>query len=224
MQPVCVKTWCPRTWRPRTWFPKSWSPRAWHFVMMAALLAPGMSVAQQRAGQAQAQAAPPAAPPAAALAAPDRTSAAYGDWTLRCETTRPAGQPATRLCEIAFTFTDARNQPVAQMVLGRIARAEPMRVILQVPIEARVEEAARLQADPAAAEELSLPFKLCSLARGGCFAEADLPNDAVLRRLRARGEAPARISFRDSAGREVQLPMSLRGFGAALDALGREAG
>jgi invasion protein IalB len=62
------------------------------------------------------------------------------------------------------------------------------------------------------------------VARGGCFAEAELPNDAALRRLRARGDNPGRGSFRDSAGREVQLPMSLRGFGAALDALGREAG
>ncbi len=183
-------------------------------VLLAAVLAPGMALAQPR--QAQAPQPPPQAP--------DRTSAAYGDWTLRCETSRPAGQPATRLCEIALTFTDARSQPVAQMVMGRTARAEPMRIILQVPIEARVEEAARLQSDPAAAEALSLPFKLCSVARGGCFAEAELPNDAVLRRLRARGDAPGRVSFRDSAGREVHLPMSLRGFGAALDALGREAG
>ncbi|WP_206931491.1 invasion associated locus B family protein [Roseococcus thiosulfatophilus] len=184
-------------------------------LTLAMLAAPMAALAQSR------PAAPQAAPPAAA---PDRTSAAYGDWTLRCETTRPAGQPAQRLCEIALTFTDARNQPVAQMVMGRTARAEPMRVILQVPIEARVEEAARLQADPAAAagEALSLPFKLCSVARGGCFAEAELPNDAVLRRLRARGDAPGRVTFRDSAGRDIHLTMSLRGFGAALDALGRE--
>jgi len=158
------------------------------------------------------------APPAPT---PDRTSAAYGDWTLRCETTRPAGQPAARLCEIAQTFTDARNQPVAQMVLGRTARGEPMRVILQVPLEVRVEEPARLQADPAANDAVSLPFKLCSVARGGCFAEAEMTNDATLRRMRAR-EAPGRVSFRDSAGREVQLPVSLRGFSAAMDALARE--
>lgn len=185
-------------------------------LTLALLTAPMAALSQSRPA---APAAPPAAPPATA---PDRTSAAYGDWTLRCETTRPAGQPAQRLCEIALTFTDARNQPVAQMVMGRTARAEPMRVILQVPLEARVEEAARLQADPAAAEALSLPFKLCSVARGGCFAEAELPNDAALRRLRARGDAAGRVSFRDTTGREIHLPMSLRGFGAALDALGRE--
>lgn len=186
------------------------------FLTLALLMAPWPALAQPR------QAAPAPPTPAGPAPTPDRTSAAYGDWTLRCETTRPAGQPAARLCEIALTFTDARNQPVAQMVLGRTARTEPMRIILQVPLEARVEEAARLQADPAAGEALSLPFKLCSVARGGCFAEAELPHDAALRRLRARGDAPARVSFRDSAGREVQLPLSLRGFGAALDALARE--
>lgn len=187
-------------------------------LTLALLAAPMAALAQSR------QAAPAPAPAAPPATAPDRTSAAYGDWTLRCETTRPAGQPAQRLCEIALTFTDARNQPVAQMVMGRTARAEPMRVILQVPIEARVEEAARLQADPAAAagEALSLPFRLCSVARGGCFAEAELPNDAALRRLRARGDGPGRVTFRDSAGREIHLTMSLRGFGAALDALARE--
>lgn len=192
--------------------------------MKAKLLLTLALLASPMAAWAQSRQAAPAAPPPAPATAPDRTSAAYGDWTLRCETTRPAGQPAQRLCEIALTFTDARNQPVAQMVMGRTARAEPMRVILQVPIETRVEEAARLQADPAAAagEALSLPFKLCSVARGGCFAEAELPNDAALRRLRARGDAPGRVTFRDSAGREIHLTMSLRGFGAALDALGRE--
>lgn len=192
--------------------------------MKAKLLLTLALLASPMAAWAQSRQAAPAAPAPAPATAPDRTSAAYGDWTLRCETTRPAGQPAQRLCEIALTFTDARNQPVAQMVMGRTARAEPMRVILQVPIETRVEEAARLQADPAAAagEALSLPFKLCSVARGGCFAEAELPNDAALRRLRARGDAPGRVTFRDSAGREIHLTMSLRGFGAALDALGRE--
>jgi invasion protein IalB len=192
---------------------KGCTMKAWHLAMLAALLTPGLALAQQRQAQA------PAPAPA-----PDRTSAAYGDWTLRCETTRPAGQPAARTCEIALTFTDARNQPIAQMVLGRTVRTEPMRLILQVPLEAGVEEPARLQADPASAEALSLPFKLCSVARGGCFAWADLRNDAPLRSLRARGDAPGRVTFRDSVGREVQLPMSLRGFGAALDALGRETG
>jgi len=162
----------------------------------------------------------------APAAAPDRTSAAYGDWTLRCEVARPQGQPPVRTCEVALTFSDQRRQAVAQLVMGRTGRTEPLRMILQVPLEIRTDFAAKVMADPAAPAEqaLDLPFRMCSVARGGCFAEAELTGDAALQRLLARGENPGRVTFRDSAGREIQLPMSLRGLAQALDALVREQG
>lgn len=157
---------------------------------------------------------------------PDRTSAAYGDWTLRCEVARPSGQTPVRTCEVALTFSDQRGQAVAQLVMGRTRRSEPLRMILQVPLEIRTDFAAKVMADPAAPAEhaLDLPFRMCSAARGGCFAEAELTGDAGLERLLARGESPGRVTFRDSAGREIQLALSLRGLAQALDALVREQG
>ncbi|MEI6159164.1 MAG: invasion associated locus B family protein [Roseococcus sp.] len=168
----------------------------------------------------------PAAAPAAPAELPDRTQATYGDWIVRCETQRPAGQPVVRACEMALTMNDQRGQPLAQLVLGRTARTDPHRMLVQLPLELRVDQPARLLLDPAAppAEGLTLPFRLCSLARGGCFGEMEAVPAPVLARIRARAENQGRLDFRDSAGREVQILFSFRGFGQALDALARETG
>lgn len=168
------------------------------------------------------QATAPAAPPEL----PDRTQASFGDWTVRCEVQRPVGQPVVRACEMAMTMNDQRGQAIAQIVLGRAARTDPHRMVVQLPLELRVDQPARLLLDPAAppAEALSLPFRLCSASRGGCFGEMEAIPAAVLARMRARGESQGRLDFRDTAGREIQILFSFRGFGQALDALARETG
>jgi invasion protein IalB len=179
------------------------------------------------APRAHAQARPqpaPAAPPSAEV--PDRTQAAFGDWLVRCETQRPQGQPVTRVCEVALTMNDQRGQPVAQIVLGRASRTDPYRMLVQLPVELRVDQPARLLPDPAAppAEAIALPFRLCSAARGGCFGELENVSAAMLARLRARGDNQGRLDYRDGAGRDIQILFSFRGFGQAMDALGRETG
>ena len=176
----------------------------------------------QRATQAPA----PAPAPAPASDLPDRTQASFGDWVVRCETQRPQGQPALRVCEMALTMNDQRGQPLAQIVLGRPGRGEPQRMLAQLPLELRVDQPARLLLDPAApaAEALSLPFRLCSASRGGCFAELEAVPIPVIARIRARADNQGRLDFRDSAGRDIQILFSFRGFGAALDALSREPG
>ena len=184
----------------------------------------GAALAQQRP-QAPAPAATPAAPPPPADL-PDRTQANFGDWLMRCETQRPQGQPVVRVCETAIAMNDQRGQPIAQIVLGRIGRTDAYRMLVQLPLELRVDQAARLLLDPAATppEAITLPFRLCSASRGGCFGEVEALAPAVIARLRARGEGQGRLDFRDSAGRELQILFSFRGFGQAMDALARETG
>jgi len=195
-------------------------------ALSLALPALFVPVAAQPARPTQAQtpaAAPPGAPPAT-IDLPDRTQASFGDWAVRCETQRPQGQPALRVCEMALTMNDQRGQPLAQIVLGRPARGEPQRMLAQLPLELRVDQPARLLIDPAAAESLTLPFRLCSVSRGGCFAEMEAVPAPVVARMRARAENQGRLDFRDSAGRDIQILFSFRGFGQALDALAREPG
>lgn len=193
--------------------------------LAVALLTGGLAPAL--AQQARPQPAPATAPAAAAPTdMPDRTQATFGDWLVRCETQRPQGQAVARVCEVALTMNDQRGQPVAQIVMGRASRSDPYRMLVQVPLELRVDQAARILADPAGppAEAIILPFRLCSAARGGCFGELESIPAPVIARLRARGDNQGRLDFRDGAGREIQILFSFRGFGQALDALARETG
>jgi invasion protein IalB len=198
-------------------------------ALALALAGPAGAQPARPAPQAPATASPPpaaapSAPPAAAL--PDRTQANFGDWLVRCETQRPQGQPVVRVCEMAIAMTDQRGQTIAQVVLGRIGRNDAYRMLVQLPLELRVDQAARLLLDPAAtpAEAINLPFRLCSAARGGCFGEVEALAPVLVTRMRARGEGQGRLDFRDSAGRDVQILFSFRGFGQAMDALERETG
>ena len=208
--------------RPRLHSPRLHRPRLRLCLVLLSCCAAIPALAQPARPQ---PAAPAPAPPVTADV-PDRTQAAFGDWTVRCETQRPQGQPVQRACEMALTMNDPRGQPVAQIVLGKPSRGEAHRMLVQLPIELRVDVPARLLLDPTApaAEALSLPFRLCSTGRGGCFAELEAVPASVLARFRARGEAQGRLDFRDSAGRDVQALFSFRGFGQAMDALARETG
>ncbi|MBL6457643.1 invasion associated locus B family protein [Belnapia sp. T6] len=182
-----------------------------------------LAVLAQQAPRAAAQ--PTQAPaPTPAPESPERTAAVFADWVMRCET-RPANgtNPAARLCEMAQTTQDQRQQPVAVLAIGRVAKGEPLRLVAQVPVNVQVGQPARMVLDTPARQEpaLTLPFRSCNPR--GCFAEFDLRDEAVLRRLRSRAaDAPARLEWRDATGAEAAIPVSFRGFSAAYDALAKE--
>jgi invasion protein IalB len=74
-------------------------------------------------------------------------------------------------------------------------------------------------------QPLTLPFRHCSANPVGCYAEFELHDEAVLRRLRGRTpEQRGKLEFREPAGQQVDIPVSFRGFGAALEALQKEGG
>jgi invasion protein IalB len=204
-------------------------------VTFKALAATAMLAASLPAtGQAQPGAPRPAAPPAPAAQPapaagpdgnPDRTMAVFSDWVVRCET-RPANgtAAAARLCEMAQTTQDQRQQPVAVLAIGRVAKGEPLRLVAQVPVNLQVGPPAKLMLEvpnrPAEAP-LTIAFRNCTPR--GCFAELELRDEAVLRRLRARpAEAAGRLEWKDAGGGDASIPVSFRGFTAALDALAKE--
>lgn len=189
---------------------------------MRLVLAGAMGLALGVSGQAAAQPRPAAPAPVQPAVAADaeRSTATFGDWTVRCE--RLVGPPPRRQCEMTQTVHSqaqgqpgAAAQPVAQWAVGRTAPNEPYRFVVQLPVNLALATPVRLVAegDPAVA----LAFARCLPI--GCFAEATLSEDA-LRRLRARNaDQPGRIEFRDAAEREMQFPLSFRGFNQALAAL-----
>jgi invasion protein IalB len=199
--------------------------RTFGFVLMA-----GAAMAQTapRAPTPAPAAAPPAPPAATAPAtsapgapadAPERTSAVFGDWTVQCVTRTPGN----RICEMIQATQNQQQQPVSVLAIGRLTRTDPLRLVARVPVNALVAQPARLTLD--GDQPLTLPFRHCSANPVGCFAEYELRDEAVLRRLRGRTpEQPGKLEFREPTGQEIGIPVSFRGFGAALEALQKEGG
>lgn len=90
-----------------------------------------------------------------------------------------------------------------------------MKMTVLLPNNIALPSSVRLLAEENEAQAIELPWRRC--IPGACVADLDL-QPAAMTRLRARTE-PARLMFRDANGRDVALPLSLRGLAQALDAL-----
>ncbi len=153
---------------------------------------------------------------AVAAPAPQRTTATYGDWTLRCE--QQDGPPPRKLCEMVQTATaQGQANPVAQIGIGRAGKTEPFRVVIQLPLNVWIPTGVHFVHD-AKLQGVTAGFKRCLPV--GCFADFDLTDD-LLKKLRAQ-TAAGRYEFKDAAQRVVAIPLSFKGFGAAYDALLKE--
>lgn len=159
---------------------------------------------------------PAAQPPVSAT--PERTTASFGDWTLRCERPDlPAGAP--RICEIAQAITvQGQQAPVAQIAFGRIQKSDPLKATIVLPLNVTLTSPVMLATGEKDSKPLDASWQRCLPI--GCLAELPL-RDELLRRLRGISEAGA-ILFKDASGRDIRLPLSFRGLAQALDALSRE--
>lgn len=176
-------------------------------LALAVLCSPAL--AQHSRGQAAAKPAAPAPPPE-----PQRTTATFADWTLRC--VRPEGAPAA--CEVTQTIFD-KSRPVAQTAIGRSSKSEQLRLTILVPSNILVTAGPRFQPGEHDAP-IDLTWRRCLPA--GCLADAPL-NDEQLRRVRAL-TVDGRITFKDGVGHDAVIPFAPKGLGPALDALARETG
>ncbi len=130
-----------------------------------------------------------------------------------------AGQP--RRCEVGLQLQDQQRRLGAAVAVGRISRETPMRLVVVVPPNVRVATPLRLVLEPN--EATSLPFAVCT--NNSCVAELEMRDEVLVRRLRNRAaENPGRLEWKDAGGNDVTLPLPVRGFSAAMDALGREPG
>jgi len=171
------------------------------------------------ATSAPATSAPATSTPAARSTEPERTTAAFGDWVLRCEgrgPDAPATAPA-RTCELVQAVQDQRGQPIAQFAFGRTARSEPWRLVAILPVNVTFSVTYRIVVDEST-PPIAMTLRACG--QRGCIADAE-PDAAAVTRLRGR-EIQGRMEFRDATGAEVALPFSTRGFAPALAALERE--
>jgi len=176
---------------------------------LKALLAAGLLTASLAAANAQ-QPAPPAND------APQRTTATYADWVVQCET--QPGPPVQKLCEMTQTTqVQGKNIPFSRVAVGHPAKGHPTRLVVQLPVNVSFGASVRIRTgdgDPG----IAAPFARC--APNGCFADFEL-KDEVMRKLRA-ASGVGKLSFADAGGREIDVPISFKGFNQAFEALAKD--
>jgi invasion protein IalB len=161
-----------------------------------------------------AEASKPQAAAAPSKSGPDLTTESYGDWIMKCQT----GADFKR-CEVSQTILlQGQQAPIALIAVGREKASEPFRLVVQLPNNVTLQEPVKalLPGGEAAGD---LRFTRCLPV--GCFAEMTF-NDAMLSKFKGQAD-PGAIKFKDGLGREISLPLSLRGFGPAVDALARNS-
>jgi invasion protein IalB len=159
-----------------------------------------------------APAAPPAQP-AQAAQEPQRTTASFGDWVVRCETL--AGPPLQKTCDMdQFAQVQGQANPISRVAIPLPAKGQPAKLIVQLPVNVSFAVGVRIAADSKDAGVIA-PFRRC--VPSGCLAEIDLKDD-LLKKFRASPEA-GKLQFKDAAERDVAIPLSFKGFGQAYDAL-----
>ncbi len=182
--------------------------------------------AQTRPQQPPPPAAAPSAAPAPAPAAPPQvanepqsTTAAFGDWVMRCAR-QGEGAAVVRICEVSQTIqVQGQQRPLAQVAFGRVQRTDPMKLTAVLPSNVSFPSVVRVTVEDKDPQPFDLVWRRC--IPGACIADAE-PNAGTLQRFRARTE-PASLTFKDAGGRDVAIPLSMRGLAQALDALAKEA-
>jgi invasion protein IalB len=167
------------------------------------------------AQQAQTPVAPTASPaqPAQAAQEPQRTTASYGDWVLRCETL--AGPPLQKTCDLdQFAQVQGQANPISRVAIPLPAKGQPVKLIVQLPVNVSLAVGVKIAADSKDPGVIA-PFRRC--VPSGCLAEIDLKDD-LLKKFRASPDA-GKLQFKDAAERDVAIPLSFKGFGQAYEAL-----
>lgn len=141
---------------------------------------------------------------------PQRTTATYEDWTVRCEVVN-----AAKSCEMVQAMQiRGQAQPVTQIAIGRPTKTEPLKVVFQVPINVWLPAGVKLVSDDKDPGIIG-GYRRC--LPGACIAEADL-KDETIKRLRSLTEN-GKLQFKDGAQQDVAIPVSFKGFGQAYDAM-----
>jgi invasion protein IalB len=159
-------------------------------------------------------------PPALVSSDPQSTTAAYGDWVVRCQRVGQ-GVATQHICEAAEVIqtqgAQGAQSPIAQIAIGKAAAAEPLRLTLVLPPNISLPSSPRMAVDDKDPHPVNLNWLRC--LPGGCFADIEIADD-VLQRWRALTSQGV-ISFKNAAGREIAVPFSFRGLAPGLDALAK---
>ncbi len=134
----------------------------------------------------------------------------FEDWTLRC---RPASETRPRICRmIQQTVSQDGGKPILQFMVGRFGPEKILGALISVPTSVRLPPGLGIQVDERPLH--GYPFEICNPTH--CQARAILERD-LLDDLKAG--LTGHVKFQNAAGQVLIVPVSLKGFSAALRAL-----
>ncbi len=138
----------------------------------------------------------------------------FTDWTMRCE------KPEDSLEERCHIFQNAKDeangQDIAHMAVGYMPQIEEPLMIIMLPLGVFLPSGIELRIDNQ--EPIRLPFEVCFPV--GCRAGA--PMKEPLMGAFKNGLALT-LKVQDVEGRAAEIPLSLKGFTAGLNALPAKA-
>lgn len=142
---------------------------------------------------------------------PERTTATYGDWTASCATP-PSGEKSCEL--IQSQILQGQTTPTSQITIARTTKNGPLKIFVQVPTNVLFQSGVIFRVDDIEAG-VTATLRWCAPSR--CLADAEL-SDAVIKKLSSAAE-PGALSWKDPSQQEVKIPVSLKGFLPALNAV-----
>jgi invasion protein IalB len=180
----------------------------WLLAALLSLPAPVPALAQ--ASQAPTGQAPESAgqAPKTAATPQGRDGQQFQDWTLRCK--QPEGKPEA--CEMHQRVENRKGDRVLLAVVGRVPDLDAPGMLILLPLGIALPPGAFLKIDSGDAQPLEI--KLCE--RAGCRIEMLLKPD-LLAKFKAGTKATVTFYVFDQQGRQqIDVPVSLLGFSAAL--------
>lgn len=148
------------------------------------------------------------------------TTATYDDWVLQCQT-EPATlpQPAQRACDmVQVTQVRGGTTPFSRVAILHTVKGQPIKLVVQLPVNVSLRTEVRVQASDAD-PGIVAPFDRC--LPGGCFADFEIKDD-IIKKFRAAGAKPGKVTFKAANGQDVAIPLSFKGFAQAFDALSKD--
>ena len=110
-----------------------------------------------------------------------------------------------------------KTQPFSRIIVPQPVKGMPTGLLVQVPVNVTFATKVKIMTGDAD-QGIEVSFTRC--VPDGCFAEFSVGADS-LTKLRAASTG-GKLSFADSTGRPIAIPLSFNGFSKAYDALIKE--
>jgi invasion protein IalB len=131
-------------------------------------------------------------------------------WFTRCEKQDPKSTTPPQCEAFQRLVIKESSQRLAEFAVGYAEKGQPARGIIVLPLGILLPAGVQMQIDAGKAFKFNVRY--CEVS--GCYAYVTL-NDELLTLMRKGTKAV--ITFQSTKAQKIQIEMSLKGFGAALE-------